>query len=71
MSVGPWASWTALGASGACSVAQILSPPLLPVLRPPWSDLLIFAPSLVLPLALLVALNCLHERPRSRCGCRR
>jgi hypothetical protein len=61
-SLGYWASWTAFLSAVAYSVAQILSPPLLPVLGPPWSNLLIIAPSLVLPLALIVALNCLHER---------
>jgi hypothetical protein len=66
MTLGSWASWTAFLSAVAYSVAQILSPPLLPVLPSPWSDLLILAPSLVLPLALLVALNCLHERTAAR-----
>lgn len=66
---GSWASWAVFLSAVAYSVAQILSPPLLPVLASPWSDLLIFTPSLVLPLALVMALNCLQERPRVSCGC--
>lgn len=57
---GFWSALVAFAAASLYSAAQIVSPPLIPLLSFPWSDLLIIAPSLLIPLALLVALNCLH-----------
>lgn len=58
--VGFWSALVAFGAASLYSLAQIVSPPLIPLLAFPWSDALIIAPSIVIPLALVVALNCLH-----------
>lgn len=57
-SLGFWASLVAFACATAYSAAQIISPPLLPVLYFPWNEILIIAPSFVLPLAYIIALNC-------------
>jgi hypothetical protein len=60
--LGFWSALVALVAAVLYSLAQIVSPPLIPLLAFPWSDVLIIAPSLVIPLALVVALHCLDAR---------
>jgi uncharacterized protein YqgC (DUF456 family) len=57
---GFWSALVAFVTAVLCNAAQIVSPPLIPLLAFPWSDVLIVAPSLLVPPALLLALNCLH-----------
>ncbi len=59
--LGLWSALTAFISAATYTLAQIISPPLLPLLKFPWNGLMIIAPSLVLALAFLVAMNCVYE----------
>ena len=62
---GVWMAWSAALASSAYAAAQILQ--LLAVLSDPWDRILIFAPSLALAPAFVLAVAALHARtPPSR-----
>jgi hypothetical protein len=61
---GFWSALVAFATAVLSGAAQIASPPLIRLHAFPWSDVLIVAPSLLIPPALLLALNCLHTGVR-------
>jgi hypothetical protein len=58
--IGFWSALLAFLGATAYSIAQIVSPPMLPILTYPVSEIAIIAPSIVIPLALVIAMNCLN-----------
>jgi hypothetical protein len=56
-----WASLVAFLGAVTYSISQIISPPLLPILKYPWNEILIIAPSIVLAIAFIIVMNCVHE----------
>jgi hypothetical protein len=59
--LGFWSSFIAFLSAAAYSISQIISPPLLPILKYPWNEILIIAPSLVLAVVFVIVMNCVHE----------
>jgi uncharacterized membrane protein YjjP (DUF1212 family) len=59
--MGFWSSLVAFLGAATYSISQIISPPLLPILKYPWNEILIIAPSIVLAIAFVIVMNCVHE----------
>ncbi len=56
--LGFWSALVAFLGAATYTAAQIISPPLLPLLTFPWNQTLIIGPSPVLAFAFLVTMNC-------------
>lgn len=58
--IGFWSSLIAFLGAATYTVSQIISPPLLQILRYPWNEILTIFPSIVLASSFVVAMNCVH-----------